>query len=132
MLPTLYNSQNVIVRSSNNVDYNDVVVVSVDDDINTLSGSLKDNELIVKRIIGKPGDYVIKAEGSITTKTGVDIRQPSGVESRVSVQFLKVSVTHKRSRTTALMSLPLQSCCASYNGMGLHIPENSMGRHTCQ
>ena len=68
----------------------------------------------------------------ICTKIGVDIRQPSGVESRVSVQFLKVSVTHNRSRTTALRSLPLQSCCASCNAMGLHIPENSMGRHSCQ
>lgn len=65
MLPTLYNSQNVIVRSNNNVDYNDVVVISVDEKINTLSGSLKDKELIVKRIIGKPGDYVAAINGIV-------------------------------------------------------------------
>lgn len=57
---------------------------------------------------------------------------PLGVESRVSVQFLKASLTHDRSGTTALRSLPLQSCCASCKGTGLHIPENSMGGYTRQ
>lgn len=65
MLPTLYNEQNVIVRSSNNVKNGDIVVISVKEKINTLTGSLKDGDLICKRIIGVPGDNVYCINGDV-------------------------------------------------------------------
>lgn len=58
MLPTLVHSQNVIVRSTSNVERGDVVVVVVDKDINELAYGIKDEELLVKRVIGVSGDSI--------------------------------------------------------------------------
>lgn len=58
MLPTLVNTQNIIVRSTNkNVEFGDVVVLIVDENENNLF-SIEDKELIIKRVIGVPGSVV--------------------------------------------------------------------------
>lgn len=60
MLPTLTNGQNLIVRSTNkNIKFGDIVVLALDKDINNLSNYVdKDDELIIKRVIGLSGDTV--------------------------------------------------------------------------
>lgn len=58
MLPTLVHSQNVIVRSTNKVERGDVIVLTVDENINKLAYGIKDEELLVKRVIGISGDSV--------------------------------------------------------------------------
>lgn len=58
MLPTLVNTQNIIVRSTNrNVEFGDVVVLVVEEEYNNLF-SIQDKELIIKRVIGVPGSVV--------------------------------------------------------------------------
>lgn len=56
MYPTFTDGQPLIVRSNNDVDNFDVVVVEYDKDINIHSYGLLDGDLLVKRVIAKGGD----------------------------------------------------------------------------
>lgn len=56
MYPTFTDGQLLIVRSNNNVDNFDVVVVEYDKDINNHTFGLFDGDLLVKRVIAKGGD----------------------------------------------------------------------------
>lgn len=55
MLPTLEPNQSIIVRTTNNVDNFDIVVVVYDEELNFGLGLL-DGDLLVKRVIAKGGD----------------------------------------------------------------------------
>ncbi len=56
MYPTFTDGQALIVRSNNDVDNFDVVVVEYDKEINNSSYGLLDGDLLVKRVIAKGGD----------------------------------------------------------------------------
>jgi signal peptidase I len=56
MVPTLQNEDSLMVRSTRNVDHFDVVVIQVNDKYNIIVPGIKEGDLLVKRIIGVPGD----------------------------------------------------------------------------
>ena len=65
MYPTLVDQQDVIVRSTKNVKKGDIVVVYVDSAINKLAYGVKDDELLIKRVIGVSGDQVWAKDGVV-------------------------------------------------------------------
>lgn len=56
MSPTLREGNVLIVRSNNNVDNFDIVIVEYDSNKNISDVGIDDNELLVKRLIAKSGD----------------------------------------------------------------------------
>lgn len=65
MYPTLKNDETVIVKVTKNVERGDVVVLYVDKNVNTLAHGLRNNDLLVKRVIGVSGDNVYAIDGII-------------------------------------------------------------------
>ena len=65
MYPTLNNENDVIVKVTKKVDRGDIVVLYVDSNINTLAYGVKDDYLLIKRIIGVGGDKVYAIDGKV-------------------------------------------------------------------
>ena len=63
MFPTLNNNETLIVRSNNDIDRFDIVVVAYYEEYNEKTSGLSDGELLVKRIIGMPGDTLYIENG---------------------------------------------------------------------
>jgi len=56
MVPTLQNDDVLMVRSTRTVDHFDVIVVQVNDKYNIVVPGIDEGDLLVKRVIGVPGD----------------------------------------------------------------------------
>jgi len=63
MYPTLNENDHIIVYTLPKPKRFDIIVLRVDAEYNTLSNNLENNELIVKRLIGLPGDNLYYKDG---------------------------------------------------------------------
>lgn len=55
MLPTLTPGEKLVVRKTKNIDNNDIIVFEYDSSIQRESVGVYDNDLLIKRVIAKPG-----------------------------------------------------------------------------
>ncbi|MCK9536445.1 MAG: signal peptidase I [Bacilli bacterium] len=63
MCPTLNEADHLVVRSLTTPHHFDIIVLQVDSEYNVLYGGISDKELIVKRLIGMPGDSFYYQDG---------------------------------------------------------------------
>ncbi|MDD4000444.1 MAG: signal peptidase I [Bacilli bacterium] len=56
MNPNLLEGDNLIVFSLGKVKRGEIIIVKIDEEINTINNGVEDDELIVKRVIAGPGD----------------------------------------------------------------------------
>lgn len=63
MYPTLIDDDALIVSSNKKVNRGDIVIIYVDDDINSIAYGAKDDVVLVKRVIGLPGDEIHAING---------------------------------------------------------------------
>lgn len=56
MMPTLTDKDFLIVKTTNRIERFNMVVVEVEEEFNDMNNNVKDEDLLIKRIIGVPGD----------------------------------------------------------------------------
>lgn len=88
MLPTLFPNDDLIVTRTSKIENNDIIVFRYDDDIQKGNIGIQDNELLIKRVIAKPGQtfkYINKTlyidgveaqdEFAVSELNGLDLKQ---------------------------------------------------------